>query len=343
MVYGLVKQSGGHIKVYSEIGHGTSVKLYLPRSTSLEDAPAGLEPAAAAGGSETILVVEDDEEVREITVALLSDLGYRVLKAPEAQSALAVVESGVKLDLLLTDVVMPGALRSPELARRAQALIPDLAVLFVSGYTENAIVHGGRLDPGVELLSKPYTREALARKVRHVLTARAARLDAEREAVPTEAAGGTLGKAGEAVPFVRILLAEDDDMIRATTLDMLESLGFEAQSAVDGLQALERLQAERFDVLITDRGLPGLSGDALAVQAVEIHPDLDVVFATGAAVAVPDPALEDAIFLIKPFTLADLQRAMEQCGRKGPCEGPESGQGLSAKDVRGGRLTAGPF
>src|ERR1700759_1548233 len=100
---------------------------------------------------------------------MVAELGYAVLKARDAQSALAIVESGVPIDLLFTDVVMPGALRSPELARKAQESLPNLAVLFTSGYTENAIVHGRRADEGIELLSKPYTREAMARKIRHVL------------------------------------------------------------------------------------------------------------------------------------------------------------------------------
>ena len=116
-----------------------------------------------------MLVAEDDEDVRQTVIDMLTELGYRVLKAKDAQSALAIIESGVPIDLLLTDVVMPGPLRSPELARRARERISNIAVLFTSGYTENAIVHGGRLDEGIDLLSKPYTREALARKIRHVL------------------------------------------------------------------------------------------------------------------------------------------------------------------------------
>ena len=102
-------------------------------------------------------------------VDMLTELGYRVLKARDAQSALAIVESGMPIDLMFTDVVMPGPLRSPELARKARERMPNVAVLFTSGYTENAIVHGGRLDEGIDLLSKPYRREALARKLRHVL------------------------------------------------------------------------------------------------------------------------------------------------------------------------------
>ena len=169
MAYGFMKQTGGHIKLYSEPGHGTTVKLYLPRS--MEDEVVRVEAAndPVTGGTETILVVEDDPNVRTTAVAMLTQLGYRVLKAADAQSALSVLESGVRVDLLFSDVVMPGPMRSVDLARRAKEMLPGLEVLFTSGYTENAIVHGGRLDQGIELLSKPYTREALARKIRHVL------------------------------------------------------------------------------------------------------------------------------------------------------------------------------
>ena len=155
MVYGFVKQSGGHVKIYSEAGHGTTIRLYLPRSTQVEDMPVESETGPVSGGSETILVVEDDEAVRDTVIALLGELGYRVLKAHDAQSALAVIESGIPIDLLFTDVVMPGVLKSPELARKAKERLPELGVLFTSGYTENSIVHGGRLDEGVNLLSKP--------------------------------------------------------------------------------------------------------------------------------------------------------------------------------------------
>lgn len=120
-------------------------------------------------------------EVRATVIELLTDLGYRVLRASDAQLGLAVIDSGVAIDLLFTDVVMPGPLRSPELARKAKERLPNIAVLFTSGYTDNAIVHGGRLDEGIELLSKPYTREALARKVRYVLGNRA---PAEPEPAP---------------------------------------------------------------------------------------------------------------------------------------------------------------
>jgi signal transduction histidine kinase/DNA-binding response OmpR family regulator len=169
MVYGFVKQSGGHIKIYSEPGEGTTIRLYLPRASGAEDVAADSDAGPITGGTETVLVVEDDDEVRTTVVELLTDLGYGVLKARDAQSALAIIESGSAVDVLFTDVVMPGPVRSPELARQARVRLPKVAVLFTSGYTDDAIVHGGRLDQGIDMLSKPYTREALARKIRQVL------------------------------------------------------------------------------------------------------------------------------------------------------------------------------
>ncbi|MGI4846661.1 MAG: ATP-binding protein [Janthinobacterium lividum] len=169
MVYGFVKQSGGHIKIYSEMGHGTTVKLYVPRSRSTEHLPAPMASGPVVGGVETILVVEDDAQVRDVVVALLIDLGYRVLKADDAASALVILESGIGVDLVFTDVVMPGAVHVTELARRAKIVQPGISILYTSGYTENAIVHHGRLDVGISLLSKPYTHDELALKIREML------------------------------------------------------------------------------------------------------------------------------------------------------------------------------
>jgi PAS domain S-box-containing protein len=170
MVYGFVKQSGGHIRIESEMGRGTTIRIYLPRSLQSEDALVDIDTTPVTGGSEMVLVAEDDEAVRDSVVAMFIDLGYRVLKAKDAQSALTIIESGMPIDLLFTDVVMPGTMQAMELARKARERMPRLAVLFTSGYSENAIAPGGRLAADVELLSKPYTRDALARKVRYVLT-----------------------------------------------------------------------------------------------------------------------------------------------------------------------------
>ncbi|MFD2814362.1 ATP-binding protein [Paracoccus aerius] len=155
MVYGFVKQSGGHVSVYSEPGEGTTVRIYLPRSENEEDTDVPLFDGPVVGGSETILVVEDDEAVRGTVVDLLTSLGYNVLTARDAQAGLAVVESGLHIDVLFTDVVMPGGLSSRDMARRAQDILPGLGVLFTSGYTENSIVHGGRLDPGSSCCPSP--------------------------------------------------------------------------------------------------------------------------------------------------------------------------------------------
>jgi PAS domain S-box-containing protein len=174
MVYGFAKQSGGHIKIYSEEGHGTAVKLYLPRTTRqvarvAEPALVPLTPR----GNETILVVEDDALVRGYVIAQLEGLGYTTLAAADGATALALVDKGVAFDLLFTDVIMPGGMNGRQLADAVRKRRPSLNVLYTSGYTENAIVHHGRLDAGVALLNKPYRKTDLARKIRDALGTRA--------------------------------------------------------------------------------------------------------------------------------------------------------------------------
>jgi PAS domain S-box-containing protein len=172
MVYGLMKQSGGHVSIESEEGVGTTVTLYLPRtieSLSQKCDPTGED---VPSGNETILVVEDDDEVRITVSSTLRELGYHVLLARDAEAGLAVLESGTRIDLLFTDVIMPGKVRSHDLARRAVEILPEISVLFTSGYTENGIIHDGRLDAGVDLLSKPYNRAVLAQRIRQSLDAR---------------------------------------------------------------------------------------------------------------------------------------------------------------------------
>lgn len=168
-VYGFVKQSGGHLKIYSEVGEGTTVKLYLPRGFGQENAQLARVPALAVTGTETVLVVDDDEIVRATVASMLEELGYTVPLAASGAEALAIIEQDGRIDLLFTDVVMAGPIGGRKLAEKAIEIRPSLKVLFTSGYTENAIVHNGRLDPGVELLSKPYGREVLAAKIRRVL------------------------------------------------------------------------------------------------------------------------------------------------------------------------------
>jgi CheY-like chemotaxis protein len=307
MVYGFARQSGGHVKIYSEPGSGTTVKLYLPRSTDVEDAPAPPEMRAVVGGQETILVAEDDDGVRATVVEMLSELGYRVLKANDAASALSIVDSGLPIDLLFTDVVMPGPLRSPELARKARERLPGIAVLFTSGYTENAIVHGGRLDAGVDLLGKPYTREALARKVRHVLANRQHQAQLAAPAAVAVAAAGEAANGAAGAPGLRILLVEDERELRETTTELLELLGHTVLPAGDAAAALVLLQGGEVDVMITDISLPDLSGEVLAARARALRPGLRIIFASGQHPRFP---LEGAQCLLKPFSVDKLMQML---------------------------------
>jgi PAS domain S-box-containing protein len=170
MVYGFLKQSGGHIKIYSEEGFGTTIKLYLPRATGETQPLAEAAPSApGATGDETILVVEDDRLVRQYVVAQLESLGYVATAASNAAAALALLDGGATPDLLFTDVIMPGGMDGGALAEEALRRRPSLKVLFTSGYTQTAIVHHGRLDPGVLLLAKPYRKIDLARMIRKAL------------------------------------------------------------------------------------------------------------------------------------------------------------------------------
>jgi len=173
-VYGFIKQSKGHIKIYSEVGEGTTVKIYVPRllqETDRRDQEGQAADAVEGSGHETILVVEDDRDVRAYLVEVLRDLNYRVLSAHDSVSALGLIKQGdVRIDLLLTDVVLPG-INGRQLAEQAQNRRPGLKILFTTGYSRNAIVHQGRLDSGVEMIQKPITQEGLAARIRDLLDA----------------------------------------------------------------------------------------------------------------------------------------------------------------------------
>jgi PAS domain S-box-containing protein len=171
-VYGFVRQSNGHVKVYSEIGEGTTVKIYLPRFSGDEEQVEEVrQPRSAQGaiGMESVLVVEDDDALRAYTIEILKELGYRVLEAPSGAGALAMLDRESDIDLLFTDIVMPGGLNGRQLADEALRRRPGLKVLFTTGYTRNAIVHHGRLDPGVQLISKPFSFAELGAKIRTLL------------------------------------------------------------------------------------------------------------------------------------------------------------------------------
>jgi signal transduction histidine kinase len=170
-VYGFVKQSGGHVKIYSEVGHGTTVKIYLPRLVgAANDVEVVGQVSSPAGTSEeTVLVIEDDDDVRTYSVETLRELGYRVIEAHDGPSALRLLERQSHVDLLFTDVVLPGGMTGPQVAAHARELRPELKVLFTTGYARNAILNQGRLESGAQLITKPFSHEELAAKVRGVL------------------------------------------------------------------------------------------------------------------------------------------------------------------------------
>lgn len=294
-VYGFAKQSGGHVKIYSEPGQGTTVRLYLPRDRRQAEEEVLRDATAPAGGTETILVVEDDPRVQEAVVETLGSLGYKALRASDASAALAVLQAGVEVDLVFTDVVMPGQISSVELARRARDLRPGVAILFTSGYTENSIVHHGRLDPDVELLSKPYARDDLACKIRGMLrngAAAAAPERAQTEIAPTR---------------LHVLVVEDEALIRATTITLIEDLGHTTIEAVNGADALALLrQNPAINVLIVDLGLPDMNGSELVARARAQRPGMAMIVATGSGEAWN---MEETIPLPKPYDEAMLRAA----------------------------------
>jgi CheY-like chemotaxis protein len=174
-VYGFVKQSGGHLRIYSEPGEGTTVRMYLPRCLSRAPELASASPGDGLqqGSGETILVVEDDPNVRAYVVEALSGIGYRVVEAGDAEGALMVFASNTEIKLMLTDVVMPG-MNGRTLADVVRQSYPAVKTLFMTGYSRNAIVHQGRLDPGVSLIQKPFSQASLAARIRSLLDAQPA-------------------------------------------------------------------------------------------------------------------------------------------------------------------------
>jgi PAS domain S-box-containing protein len=292
-VYGFVKQSGGHVKIYSEIGSGTTVKLYLPRLLSEEgniSVPEAAVPAPRSAGGQTILVVEDDEDVRANTTGILRELGYTVLEASLAAAALHLLERHSEIRLLFTDIGLPGGMNGRQLADAAHELRPDLKVLFTTGYARNAIVHDGRLDPGVVLIPKPFTSAAVAAKLADMLD--------EQKGPP------------------RILLVEDEVLVRMVATDQLQDLGYRVEIAGSATEAMNKakLMAGDIAMAIVDIGLPDIKGDVLVGELRARHPDLLVVVASG----YDDPALQQRFardsrvsFLRKPYTQDDLRRAVE--------------------------------
>jgi PAS domain S-box-containing protein len=258
-VYGFVKQSGGHIRIYSEPHEGTTVKLYLPRlhgEIEPADVESGARPPRSAD-AETILVVEDDEDVRTYSKEILRELGYSILEAANGQAALRVLDAHPEIQLLFTDVGLPGGMNGRQLSDEARRRRPRLKVLFTTGYARNAIVHEGRLDPGVQLITKPFTYAALASKLRDVLDAR----------------------SGPA----RILVVEDEALVRMLATEYLEEAGFKVEPAVSVTDAMSRVRLIHGDIdaAVVDVGLPDRKGDVLVSELRAIYPDLPIIIASG--------------------------------------------------------------
>lgn len=340
MAYGFVKQSQGHIKIYSEVAQGTTIRIYLPRSRESAAMLAELPSGPIEGGFETILVVEDDPGVQATVVDTLITLGYKVLKADDGARALAILTSGVPIDLLFTDVVMPGPLRSPDLARQARLLMPHLAVLFTSGYTQNAIVHGGRLDAGVDLLSKPYRRDELARKIRKSLD-KQSQLGATRQMSPSQLPTAAPPKVAVAVTVavtaavtvattsdntascsatnlgdgndgkaLQILVVEDNVDLCQLVCELLENFGHLPTPVSNAEDALALIGTAPFDILLTDVGLPGMSGIDLARTIIAEKPGIKVIFASGYGAALTANVGFPAYSLAKPYDIQQLQNLL---------------------------------
>ena len=311
MVFGFVKQTGGHITIYSEVGQGTTVRIYLPRTRQAELAnrPEGAS-VSEPGNNEVILVVEDDADVRSTAVELLNNLGYKVIEASNADGALAIIQCGISIDLLFTDVVMPGKLRSPELARLAKDIIPDLAVLFTSGYTQNAIVHAGKLDDDIELISKPYSVEKLSRKIKKVLS------KARKESTATQNDELPIANQGEESDgsdseIKRVLVVEDELLIRLALVDSLQSLGLQIIEAGTLAEAKEMLESNEVDCVMSDIGLPDGKATEFLLSVFDQHPGVKVVLATGGLV--PDELEDRAISVLKkPFADSDIKRVLSR-------------------------------
>ena len=283
MVYGFMRQSGGDIRVASQEGLGTSVALYLPASDKAA-APRASEPGELRRGhGEKVMVVEDDAAVRAGSVQMLRALGYEVCAAGDAAAAKNLLDQGAVPDLLFTDVVMPGPMRSTELVAYVRAHHPQVKVLFTSGFAEEALSREGGLEAGVELLEKPYRMDVLAQRVRGLL-------DARPEALSAPAAR------------LRILLVDDCPDERFLTSHQLRSLGHAVEAVGTPDDALARLDEDQWDVLLTDVELPRYSGIELARRVREKGVPVRVVYVSGHDPAVLYERGAEGAILPKPFT-----------------------------------------
>jgi PAS domain S-box-containing protein len=293
-VYGFIKQSRGHVKIYSELGEGTTIKLYLPRAHAASgEVDVDIAQPVAGSKDETILVVEDDPDVRAYSHETLAELGYTVIAAENGAAALRLLETNPQVQVLFSDIGLPGGMNGRELSERARKLRPDLKVLFTTGYARNAIVHDGRMDPGVELITKPFTQAALAEKLRNIL-------DAKR------------------VPG-RILLVDDEALIQMLATEYLEEGGFKVDLAGSASEAINKLRLipGGVDAVVVDMRLPDRTGDTLVLEIRAIYPAMPIVLASGESVSSLRETFkgQDRVgFLSKPYTAKNLLDALRSVG-----------------------------
>lgn len=294
-VYGFVKQSRGHVKIYSEVGEGTTIKVYLPRYVAEADEVEEqvVEPLVHGKGHETILVVEDDEDVRSYSTDSLRDLGYFVLEAANARTALQILESHLQVAVLFTDVGLPGGMNGRQLAEEARKRHPNLKILFTTGYARNAIVHDGRLDPGVELITKPFTQAALSEKLRDIIDAKS-----------TPA---------------RVLLVEDEVMIQMLAVEYLEEVGIKVDTAGSANEALNKLRLipGGVDAVIVDMKLPDRRGDILVSEIRASYPSLPIIIASGQGSTELRELFnktQTIAFVRKPYSSEELRGALRGFG-----------------------------
>jgi CheY-like chemotaxis protein len=303
MVYGFVKQSGGEIHIDSAPGQGTCMAIYLPRAFHAEASAVAPAPARVQGGDETILVVEDDTAVRASTVDMLTSLGYCALKAENAQQALAILQSGIDVDLLFSDIFLPGPFGGAELGARAKAISPGIALLFTSGQSLPPSGQGA-LPDGTVLLGKPYGREQLAASVRRQLGQRGA-------PVPDGIAAAAASLQTLALEPLRILVVDDSADAQELVCEMLMALGHTAHGVASGEAALALLAGERFDVLFCDAHLPGMAARDLAAQATRIAPRIRLLLASGEGEILAGGKEFAAMLIPKPYDLLQLQAALD--------------------------------
>ena len=294
-VYGFAKQSGGHVKMYSEPGEGTTVKLYFPRvhAAISHDESQGTLAVARGSANETILVVEDDPDVRSYSCETLRELGYNVLEAKDGPAGLRLLDTHPQIRILFTDVGLPGGMNGRQLADEARRRKPGLRVLFTTGYAQNAIVHDGRLDRGVELITKPYAQAALSSKLRDML----------------DASDGPS----------RILLVEDEPLIQMLASELLEDVHLKVDMAGTAREALNKLAlvSGGFAAVIVDIGLPDSSGDELVREIRAMHTSLPIIVATGKGAKDVREIFQGAnnIAIVgKPYRADDLYRALRTLG-----------------------------